>query len=171
MNTGNGRQHFVTNKNHDGSLSFLACLYLLRICSISVANRQKNELKSHKFPKSSRDGAVLRARTPYQKLSKNPCLLLYLLFYSNLSSMFKVAIFNVSLDLVAGSQRLNLAKFQGWRTGESTRLPLMWPGIDSRIRRHMWVEFVGSLLGSEWFFFGYCGFPLSSETNISFDLF
>ena len=86
--------------------------------------------------------------------------------------MFKVAIFNVSLDLVAGSQRLNLAKFQGWRSGESTRLPLMWPGIDSRIRRHMWVEFVGSLLGSEWFFFGYSsGFPLSSETNISFDLF
>ena len=31
---------------------------------------------------------------------------------------------------------------QGWRSGESTRLPLMWPGFDSRTRRHMWVEFV-----------------------------
>ena len=30
----------------------------------------------------------------------------------------------------------------GWRSGESTRLPPMWPGFDSRSRRHMWVEFV-----------------------------
>ena len=33
---------------------------------------------------------------------------------------------------------------QGWRSGESARLPLMWPGFDSRTRRHMWVEFVVS---------------------------
>ena len=25
-----------------------------------------------------------------------------------------------------------------WRGGESTRLPPMWPGIDSQIRRHIW---------------------------------
>ena len=31
---------------------------------------------------------------------------------------------------------------QGWHKGESTRLPPMWLGFDSRIRRHMWVEFV-----------------------------
>ena len=31
---------------------------------------------------------------------------------------------------------------RGWRSGESTRLPPMWPGFDSRSRRHMWVEFV-----------------------------
>ena len=35
---------------------------------------------------------------------------------------------------------------QGWRSGESTRLPPMWPGFDSQTRCHMWVEFVGSLL-------------------------
>ena len=29
---------------------------------------------------------------------------------------------------------------QGWRSGESTRLPPMWPGFKSRRRRHMWVE-------------------------------
>ena len=56
----------------------------------------------------------------------------------------------------------------------STRLPPMWPGFDSRTRRHMWVEFVvGSRLCSKRFFFGYSGFPLSSKTNISkfqFDL-
>ena len=43
---------------------------------------------------------------------------------------------------------------QGWRSGESTRLPPMWPGFDSQIRRHMWVEFVGSLLCTERFFPG-----------------
>ena len=59
---------------------------------------------------------------------------------------------------------------QGWRSGESTRLPPMWRGFDSQTRRHMWVEFVGSLLCSERFFSGYSGFPLSSKTNISFDL-
>ena len=50
----------------------------------------------------------------------------------------------------------------------------MWPGFDSRTRRHMWVEFVvGSRPCSERFFSGYSGFPLSSKTNISkfrFDL-
>ena len=40
---------------------------------------------------------------------------------------------------------------QGWRSGESTRLPPMWPGFDFPIRRHMWVEFVGSLLCTERF--------------------
>ena len=63
---------------------------------------------------------------------------------------------------------------QGWRSGESARLPPMWPGFDSRTRRLMWVEFVvGSCPCSERFFLGYSGFPLSSKTNISkfkFDL-
>ena len=45
--------------------------------------------------------------------------------------------------------------------GESTRLPPMWPGVKSRRRRHMWVEFVVRfLLCSERFFSGYSGFPL-----------
>ena len=38
---------------------------------------------------------------------------------------------------------------QGWCSGESTRLPPMWPGFDSR--HHMWVEFVGSRPCSEGF--------------------
>ena len=63
---------------------------------------------------------------------------------------------------------------QGWRSGESAHLPPMCPGFDSQTRRHMWVEFVvGSLPCFMWFFSGYFGFPLSSETNISklqFDL-
>ena len=57
---------------------------------------------------------------------------------------------------------------KGWRSGESTRLPTVWPGFKSLRRRHMWVEFVVvSLRCSEWFFSGYSGFPLSSKTNIS----
>ena len=53
---------------------------------------------------------------------------------------------------------------KGLRSGESARLPPIWPGFKSRRRRHMWVEFVvGSLLCSE----RYSGFPLSSKTNIS----
>ena len=63
---------------------------------------------------------------------------------------------------------------QGWRSGESTRLPPMWPGFKSRRRRHMWVEIVvGSLPCSERFFIGYSAFPLSLKTNTSkfrFDL-
>ena len=56
---------------------------------------------------------------------------------------------------------------QGWCSGESSRLPTMWPGFKSRSRRHMWVEFVvGSLSCSERFFSWYSDFPLSSKTNI-----
>ena len=40
-----------------------------------------------------------------------------------------------------------------WRSGESTRLPLMWPRFNSRLWSHAWVEFVvGSLPFSERFF-------------------
>ena len=35
---------------------------------------------------------------------------------------------------------------QGWRSGESARLPPMWPGFDSRTRRHMWVDLSFSLV-------------------------
>ena len=63
---------------------------------------------------------------------------------------------------------------KGWRSGESARLPPMWPGFNSRRRRHMWVEFVvGSFHYSQRFSSGYFGFPLSSKTNTSkfqFDL-
>ena len=50
----------------------------------------------------------------------------------------------------------------------------IWPGFDSRSRRHMGVDFVfGSRPCSERFFSGYCGFPVSLKTNASkfqFDL-
>ena len=57
---------------------------------------------------------------------------------------------------------------QGWRSGESTRLPPMWPGFDSQIRRHMWVEFVGGLLGTERFSLCTPGSPLlrKNQTGI-----
>ena len=54
------------------------------------------------------------------------------------------------------------------RSGESTRLPPMWPGFDSQTRRHMWVEFVGTLVCTERFSPGTPVFP-SAEKPI-FDL-
>ena len=61
-----------------------------------------------------------------------------------------------------------LVRCRDTRSGENTRLPPMWPGFDSEIRRHMWVEFVGSLLCTERFFPGYSGFP--SPQKPTFDL-
>ena len=55
---------------------------------------------------------------------------------------------------------------QGWRSSESARLPPVYPGFDSRTRRHLWAEFVGSLICSERFSSGNSGFSLSSKTNI-----
>ena len=55
---------------------------------------------------------------------------------------------------------------QDWRSGESTHLPPLWPGIDSRTQHHKWAEFVDSPFCSERFFSGYSGFPLSQKTNI-----
>ena len=60
-------------------------------------------------------------------------------------------------------------RWQGWRCCESTCLPPMWPGFDFRTRCQMWFEFVGPPI-SERFFPGYYGFPLSSKTNIWFEL-
>ena len=56
--------------------------------------------------------------------------------------------------------------WHGWPSSESTCLPPLWPGFDFCTRRHMWIEFVGSVLCSERFFPGYSSFPLSSKTNI-----
>ena len=78
------------------------------------------------------------------------------------------------LEPGTGSRQSRNGGEQGWRSGESTRLPSMWLGFDSLTRRHMWVEFnVDSRLCSERFFSGYSGFPVSSKTNTSkyqFDL-
>ena len=61
-------------------------------------------------------------------------------------------------------------RVQVWRSCESTHLPPMWPGFDSGTQRHMWVQFVGSLLCTERVFSGYSGFRLSSKTKNWFDL-
>ena len=63
-----------------------------------------------------------------------------------------------------------------WCGGESTRLPPMWPGFDFQTWRHMWLEFVGSLLFSESFSpfvknlhlirFDLCSFQLTMSPNI-----
>ena len=68
---------------------------------------------------------------------------------------------SISLNAINSTQ-------QGWRSGESARLPSVCPEFHSRTRRCMWFEFVvGSLPCSERFFSGYSGSSLSSKTNIS----
>jgi len=53
------------------------------------------------------------------------------------------------------------AQWQGWHSGDRTRLPPMGPGLKSQTRCHKWVEFVvGSRPWSE-------GFPPSTKINIS----
>ena len=72
------------------------------------------------------------------------------------------------VTVLLSTTRKGLQGEQGWRSSESTRLPPVWPGFNSRRRRHMWVKFVvGSFPCSERFFSRYSGFPLSSKTNIS----
>ena len=57
---------------------------------------------------------------------------------------------------------------QGWRSGESARLPPMWRRFNSRTQRHMWVEFVVSSRPTlRVFSLGTPVFPPSSKTNIS----
>lgn len=48
----------------------------------------------------------------------------------------------------------------------------MWPGFDYQTQHYMWVEFIGTFysLCTQRFFWGYCGFLLSSKTSIWFDL-
>ena len=55
---------------------------------------------------------------------------------------------------------------QGRRSGESTRVPPIWPGFDFLSRCHIWVEFVGSLYCSERFFPAYSDFLLSPKIKI-----
>lgn len=58
---------------------------------------------------------------------------------------------------------------QGWRSGETSRLPPIWPGFVSLTRRRMWIEFVGSRLYAERLFPGYSWFALSPKTKIWLD--
>ena len=56
-----------------------------------------------------------------------------------------------------------------WRSGESTRLPPLWSGFESWLRRHtcMWVEFVvGSRRCSKRFFSVYFGFPSPQKQTL-----
>jgi len=80
----------------------------------------------------------------------------------------RVKIVPAQFDLVFRNRRLDddrIVRDYGLQPESTIYLVLRLKG-DSRTRRHMWVEFVGSLLCSQRFFSGYSGFPLSSKTNI-----
>ena len=65
----------------------------------------------------------------------------------------------------------NIIEHQACRRSNITPLPPMWPGFDSQTWRHIWVAFVGSLLGSERFFPRYSDFPLSLVSKHQFSRF
>ena len=68
-------------------------------------------------------------------------------------------------SLVASRDGAGMA--QGWRSGESARLLPLWPGFDSRTRRHKWVEFVvSSRACSEGFFLGSPVFLLPLKSTL-----
>ena len=55
---------------------------------------------------------------------------------------------------------------QGWRSGESTRLPPMWPRFNSPTRCHKWVEFVLVLFSASRVFLRVLRFfPLSKNQH------
>ena len=58
---------------------------------------------------------------------------------------------------------------QGWHSGESTRLPPVWPGFDSRSRCHnlCGLSLLLVLVLAPRVFSRYSGFPPSIKTNIS----
>ena len=74
----------------------------------------------------------------------------------------------IDLCNITGCAFSTVLGVQGWRSGESARLPPLWPGFDFQTRRHMWVEFVvGSCPGCDGFFSEFSGFPPSTKTNTS----
>ena len=58
------------------------------------------------------------------------------------ASMQQIQPVRTGLEPGTGSRQSRNGGEQGWRSGESTRLPPMWPGFDFQTRRHMLVEFV-----------------------------
>ena len=50
------------------------------------------------------------------------------------------------LDVIAKLSNLLESSGDVVHCCESTPLPPMWPGFDFQTRRHVWAEFVGSLL-------------------------
>ena len=71
------------------------------------------------------------------------------------------------LEVIVTSSIIKSFGVQGWRSGESTRLPPMWPRFDSSTWRHMWVEFVGSLLCIERFSPGTPVSPLLKNQHLT----
>ena len=68
------------------------------------------------------------------------------------NQMIVVILFRVTEEKETGLDCGRLG-MQDWRSGESIRLPPMWPGFHSRTCCRMLIEFAGSLLCSERFFF------------------
>ena len=107
---------------------------------------------------------VLISIMTFMELYFSPFLSLLKLKTGSVIKLTRKSTFNITRDEKKGQITTGM---QGWRCGESTRLPPMWPGFDSQIWSHMWVEFVGSLLYTEWFSPGTPVSPLLKNQNLT----
>ena len=57
------------------------------------------------------------------------------------------AVCNVWLAYNVEAKCMHSLGQQGWCSGDSARLPPMWPRLDFQTQHHLWVEFAGSLRG------------------------
>ena len=72
-------------------------------------------------------------------------------FEASFYLFFQTSYVNVILYPLSNQISVSLGE-QGWHSGESARLPPLWPGFDSWPQCLMWVEFVvGSRPCSEGF--------------------
>ena len=83
-----------------------------------------------------------------------------------IKQLFHLRLLDMRLVIANSVLRTSLG-VQRWRSGESTRLPPIWPGFNSQIRRQMWVEFVGSLLCTKRFSLGTPVSPLLKNQNLT----
>ena len=89
----------------------------------------------------------------------------YTLFFSHLKGTeYSLDVQLIDCSLFALKTSIGV---QEWRSGESTRLPPVWPRFDSQTRHHMCVEFVGSLLRTERFSPGTPVSPLLKNQHLN----
>ena len=108
-----------------------------------------------------RDGAVVRA------LASHQCDLSLIPTSGVICGLSLFVLYSASERFSPGNLVSPAPGVQGWRSSESTRLPPMWPRFDSRTRRHMWVEFVGSLLSTKRFSPGTPVSPLLKNQHLT----
>ena len=125
-------------------------IYAHHLCALIMIDPHNDQIRpAPSWPDSSTGRALLsdqhcRARSGFQSCLGLPCI-----------------------KQLRGSHTSNLRFNLEFKQIDDFHVSPMWPGFDSQIRRHMWVEFVGSQSYSATRgFLRVLRFPLSSKTSI-----